>query len=377
MRIAIFATNEPNIYSGGRYASLMMAEALALAGHDTYYATNNRPLFYDDLSVLPGHKSLSLHLTRDFVSDLPRGEFDIVVLVPYVPFRNRNNTGFFTAVRSFARERAAKLVLLNFETPNWFNTLSPAPVDDTLWDSWKACCEDGCLVLSLSMEGMKYARRFYTDYPDITEFDYCYPSINSVAADSVHEQTKEKRTVVITSFDHRQKGGSDVLDVICPAIKGHTLIFLIGKGHVPEEIRTEAETRAVKVGAAVEFKHRISDEEKFREIKRATLMLFLSHFEGFGYPPVEAQYCNVPCITFDLPVLREISGDGIHCVPRGNVDLLKSRIAELLNGTPPVLTNLRKRIGDIARIDGFAERIDGVMRNYVEKTALVQIGGRL
>ncbi len=366
MRIAVFARNGPSTYSGGRYASLMMAEALALAGHETHYITDNRPIFYDDFSPLPAHAEVLLHVSGDFVSDLPEGDFDIVVLVPHLPIKNRKNTFLFTAARMFAGERGAKLVLLNFETPNWFNSLSPTPRDESLWESWRECCKDGCLVLSLSREGTKYAGIYYRDYPELTKFDYCYPSINNVVADSVSAQVREKRIVVITRFEHRHKGGFDAIDMFCPAMNGYTVVFLVGQGTISQEIMDKTSAAAEQVDAKAEFRYRINDVEKFREIKRSSLMLFPSYFEEFGYPPVEARYCGTPCIAYDLNVLREINGDGIHYVSVGDVEAFKGKIEQVLEMGEFTSFGSDDDIVKIARIENYAERLDLVLRNYIE-----------
>jgi glycosyltransferase involved in cell wall biosynthesis len=62
----------------------------------------------------------------------------------------------------------------------------------------------------------------------------------------------------------------------------------------------------------------LTDLEKFREFKSSRLMVFLSHFEGFGYPPVEALYCGVPCVARPLPVLREVNGQYLHYLSQPN-----------------------------------------------------------
>ena len=43
--------------------------------------------------------------------------------------------------------------------------------------------------------------------------------------------------------------------------------------------------------------------------QEASAALLLSHYEGFGFPVIEAQSRGVPVICSDLPVLREVAGD--------------------------------------------------------------------
>lgn len=53
------------------------------------------------------------------------------------------------------------------------------------------------------------------------------------------------------------------------------------------------------------------------EIYRGTdLFLFLTGYEGFGLPVVEAQAMGIPVVCSDIPVLREIGGDGAIYVDR-------------------------------------------------------------
>ncbi len=48
----------------------------------------------------------------------------------------------------------------------------------------------------------------------------------------------------------------------------------------------------------------------------ADLFLFLTRYEGFGLPVVEAQAMDIPVICSDIPVLREVGGDGARYVDR-------------------------------------------------------------
>lgn len=48
----------------------------------------------------------------------------------------------------------------------------------------------------------------------------------------------------------------------------------------------------------------------------ADLFLFLTRYEGFGLPVVEAQAMDIPVVCTDIPVLREVGGDGAAYVDR-------------------------------------------------------------
>jgi glycosyltransferase involved in cell wall biosynthesis len=48
---------------------------------------------------------------------------------------------------------------------------------------------------------------------------------------------------------------------------------------------------------------------------RASLLLFPSHAEGFGWPIAEALACGCPVITTNLPPMTEVGGDAVTTVP--------------------------------------------------------------
>lgn len=339
----------------------MMAEALAAGGHTVFYVTNNMPVFYEDLSSFPHHGDIRMQITPDFESNLPEGSFDIVVLVP-----GSKDPGFYLAVQDFALERGARLVLLNFESGNWFNALSPAPRRLADWKHWKSASRDAAMVLSISQEGSKHARSFYTRCPSHTRFEHFYPPINTLAADSVGPVEREKRALVIARFTMAEhKGVSNLPDVICEALRGYTLVLMVGMGDIPNALLGELNARAKEHGLRIEIKHRLSDVEKFRELKRAGLLLFPSLFEGYGLPPIEAQYCDCPCIAFDLPVLRETSGDGLIYAKHGDWRDFRRKIEETV-AAGCRCEGLKERVAEIAGLDHCKQTLDSLFRGLLE-----------
>lgn len=361
--VAIFATNSATEYSGGRYHSLMMGEALALAGYDVHYVTNNRPVFYGDFTPFPAHDKLDLCLTSDFGSDLPTGPVDLVFVVP----GQYRSPDFYRKCLYFAHRKGAKLALLNFEDGAWFNSLSPEPRDIRQWDYWMIVTRFASLILSSAEESRIHAEKFYLNAPDAALFAQAYPSINDVAADTVDGVPREDRILAMSRFNNaKHKGGHRLAELMCPAMRGYTIVLLVGSGAIPPGTLKELEKSAEAVGARIEVKSKLSDTEKFREIKRAKLVLFPSLFEGFGYPPVEAQYCNTPCIAFDLPVLREHSGAGVHFVERGNWDAFGRKIQEVLE-TPFEERDLRSLVAPIATLESFAARLDTILQETLRR----------
>ncbi len=362
LRCAVFCTMPRNSYSGGRYHALMLAEALANGGHEVCLVTNCVPSFYRDVSCYPRHHALNVVITRDFHAGLPEGKFDIVVVVPGSTMTN----DFFYGCRIFARERGAQIVFLNFESGNWFNHLAPKPRPLKQWDKWKQMCRHANVILSSAEESTRWARDFYTDCPPDTVFASCHPAINTLAADSVPEVPRENRLVIFVRFimgEH--KGCEQLAQIFCESMRGHTLVLLMGAGDMDTGAFNTLQAKAQEYGISLDIKHRLTDREKFLEIKRAKAMLFPSYFEGYGYPPIEAQYCNTPCIAFDLPVLRETSGDNLHYARHGDWDDFRRQLTRFLDGdvhTPPT----QEQIRPIATLDAMTENLNAILLPLVK-----------
>lgn len=59
----------------------------------------------------------------------------------------------------------------------------------------------------------------------------------------------------------------------------------------------------------VEFTGKISDDELFREISSAKMLILPSEYEGFGVPPLEALYLGTKPIISDIEVFKEVYSD--------------------------------------------------------------------
>ena len=64
--------------------------------------------------------------------------------------------------------------------------------------------------------------------------------------------------------------------------------------------------------------------------RRARVFAFLSEYEGFGLPPLEALAAGVPAVVADTPVAREVYGDAAVRVPPTDVEAIAAAIVGLL-----------------------------------------------
>lgn len=74
----------------------------------------------------------------------------------------------------------------------------------------------------------------------------------------------------------------------------------------------------------------ISNEELKEKYQQADLLAFVSTYEGFGMPIVEAQLIGRPVITSNLMSMPEVAGDGALLVDPYNVDEIRNGILKMI-----------------------------------------------
>lgn len=76
----------------------------------------------------------------------------------------------------------------------------------------------------------------------------------------------------------------------------------------------------------------VSDKDKPAIISGATMLVYPSHYEGFGMPPLEALACGIPVITADNSSLPEVLGKaGVMIDSNSNEQLKKAMLAYFKN----------------------------------------------
>jgi glycosyltransferase involved in cell wall biosynthesis len=70
--------------------------------------------------------------------------------------------------------------------------------------------------------------------------------------------------------------------------------------------------------ARVRFFHGLDTDAIEALYSLASVLLFSSHAEGFGWPIAEALACGCPVITTDEAPMTEVGGSHAHYLPRGS-----------------------------------------------------------
>jgi glycosyltransferase involved in cell wall biosynthesis len=106
------------------------------------------------------------------------------------------------------------------------------------------------------------------------------------------------------------------------------LIIAGDKGWLYDKIFKEAEESPA--GSAIRFVGRVSEEKTLELYNTASAFVYPSFFEGFGFPPLEAQTCGLPVIASNRTSFPEILGRSALLVNPISVPEIASAIEAIL-----------------------------------------------
>jgi glycosyltransferase involved in cell wall biosynthesis len=90
--------------------------------------------------------------------------------------------------------------------------------------------------------------------------------------------------------------------------------------------------QALGISDRVEIREYVDEKELTALYQRASVLAFLSEYEGFGFPPLEALSAGTPVVVLDTPIAREIYGPAARYVdPDAGVEAVAAALVELLD----------------------------------------------
>jgi glycosyltransferase involved in cell wall biosynthesis len=358
MKVRFISAMPRKGYSGGRLLALTMAEALATQGVEVDFLVNEIPEMYDEFRPF---SSVTLrHVDFANLSPWADREIDVTVIVPV-----QGSVDLHGEWARHAIECRSKTVLLNFESPNWFNAVSPYPRPVELWQGWEIVSENADMVLSISAEGDRWARDYYQTVPADCVFDYCHPGINSLAADLAPSVAHRSNEIVMLTRIDPHKGFDSISPVAHSSFRGYRLLAFVGTGDPGRSWVRRWTARLGRHGVDFKVAGAITGVEKFALLKRAAVLYFPTRFEGFGIPPLEAAYCLLPCACSDLPVLREFGGEAFTYGDPTSETSMRDAVLKAIESGPSVRAE-HDRIRRIADIREYGSRLvrqlEGLMK---------------
>ena len=128
-------------------------------------------------------------------------------------------------------------------------------------------------------------------------------------------------------------------------------LVLVGenRSHPAEDARAVA--RDLGIAAAVDARPWIRDDELAALYGQATAFAWLSSYEGFGLPPLEAMAAGVPVVAYDTPVAREVYGTAATLVPVGDVAAVTAALLALATDAPGREARRAAGLAHVTRFD--------------------------
>lgn len=95
----------------------------------------------------------------------------------------------------------------------------------------------------------------------------------------------------------------------------------------------------------------LSDEQIIQEYIRCDIVSFVSLFEGFGMPVIEANKVGRPVIASDIPVIREVAGDSAVLVDPYDVEAMHQGFVRLMESEELRNRCVEKGLENVRRFD--------------------------
>lgn len=320
--IAFFIENKSR-YTGGRYS--IFHQALLLSQYTKVtVVTNEDPPFRNDFKDYY-NDNFTIIKSTEYLLNENENYFDIIVGVPLF-------SGQFAS--SYSIKWNLPLYMVMFESPNFVREYRDG--EDSMEEYWvefkKSIIESYNKhllqkILVPSYESMNYVSRWLDNKVRI---DVIYPCVNTIEANKAEpfdiNKSKTKYDIV---YSARINGFKNPIPIIKKLPKEFATYHLIG--HISDVFKREIK-KLNKDGYTIIEYGNCSDKTKFEIITSCDCLIHPSEFEGFGMPPMEALYFNVPVVVYDLPVLKEIYSTTINYAKEGDVNDFVKVVKKVIEG---------------------------------------------
>ena len=119
----------------------------------------------------------------------------------------------------------------------------------------------------------------------------------------LYKETKPEPYFIYVGNVKKHKGIDVLIDAFNNFSDKNTKLYIVGK---KEAFKTNLEARNLRLNENIIFTGYVDDNKLYNLVYNAKALIQPSFYEGFGIPPLEALYLEVPAIISDIPVFREI-----------------------------------------------------------------------
>ena len=191
-----------------------------------------------------------------------------------------------------------------------------------------------------------------------------YPGVEQKRA--VVKTTQENPTLLAVGATNKRKGLVELIKAFHSVARQNEKVQLqlVGPaGGDEEELGRSIKALPNEIRSRVRRLGFVDREHRDELINNATILVHPSHYEGFGFPVLEAMSMGTPVITTTGGALPEIVGEAAWKVDPGDVDALAHAITELLDSE-----ELQKRFSvagfDRARKFNWRDTAEGMFDLY-------------
>jgi len=342
----VFLINNGKEVAGGSYAQYKFGEYLAKRGNYVTIFGGDRPVFFKNYQ-LP--KKLKLNFRGKFPKLFKGWEVidtiwkKIYLHFVIIPYMKKEKPDYIVG---FLREEAITTVKLSkklgiksinfiFETPIWMKKQIGNRFKNEYrgkfkksWEKTKFAYQETNFLIPNSELTRKECSQWLKRIVEVP----IYPGMDFIRKKS---NIREKNQIIYIGRLNEYKN-VDILIEALSMVKDAPKLVIIGCGEEENKLKGLSN----KLNVKCDFKGRVTDEEKWLELRKSMFMVFPSSFEGFGIPPAESLICGKPCICSHIPIFHEVYQNKVEYFEENNVIDLAKKIKFLLNNA-----NYRKKKG--------------------------------
>lgn len=133
----------------------------------------------------------------------------------------------------------------------------------------------------------------------------------------------------------------NILNTAKACIQADKKLVIVGSSFLEKTNLDHAEKRSHKIflekfaeNDSIKFLGYVKNEDLVAIMNIANCLIFVSFYEGFGLPILEAQACGLPVITSNISATAEITGGGAILVDPKNVDEISGAINKIFDSEP-------------------------------------------